>query len=94
MSWEGLDIEEIDARGRFILSRAKPDHPDQWLVNRLISDYVPFDYISRFIFNKPAFYADFDGWSENLQEHVVKRVRQTYLKDKAGMRERMYGNRG
>jgi len=93
-NWSGIDLDEIDARGRFILSRAKPGHADQWLVNRLISDYVPFDFVSRYIFNKPAFYADYDTWGGELKNHVVNTVRDTYLKDKAGLMERVYGYEG
>jgi len=93
-NWSGIDLDEIDARGRFILSRAKPGHPDQWLVNRLISDYVPFDYLSRFIFNKPGFYSDYENWDAGLRKHVVQTVTDTYLKDKAGLRKRVYGYEG
>jgi len=90
-SWAELDLEELDARGCFILSRAKPGHPDNWLVNRLICDYVKFDFVSRFVFNKPHFYSNYEGWSDGLKEHVVGVVRDTYLKDKAALRRRLYG---
>ena len=93
-NWSAIDLDEIDARGRFILSRAKPKHDDQWLVNRLISDYVPFDYLSRYVFNKPAFYSDYESWSDGLKSHVVKTVKDAYLKDKSGLRERVYGYAG
>ncbi|MFD0916405.1 DUF6638 family protein [Pseudahrensia aquimaris] len=93
-NWAQIDLSEIDPRGRFILSRAKPAHPDQWLVNRLISDQVRFDWLSRYIFNKPAFYADYEKWGEGLRAHVVKTVRETYLKDKAGLRQHLYDYRG
>jgi len=90
-SWADIDLDEIDVRGRFILSRAKPGHEDNWLVNRLISDQVPFDFISRFVFNKPSFYDDYENWGEGLKEHVVKTVSNTYLKDKEDLREDLYG---
>lgn len=90
-NWSSIDLGEMDARGRFILSRAKPVHPDQWLVNRLISDYVPFDFVSRYIFNKPAFYEDYQKWGGHLREHVVETLTETYLSDKAGLRKRVYG---
>lgn len=90
-SWASVDLDEIDARGRFILSRAKPGNDDQWLVNRLISDYVPFDFVTRYIFNKPAFYGDYEGWGDGLKEHVVDRVRDTYLRNKSAYRIQMYG---
>lgn len=90
-SWSTIDLDEIDARGRFILSRAQPDHEDQWLVNRLISDYVPFDFVSRFVFNKPTFYADYSKWPSVLKEHVIQRVQETYLQNKPDFRARLYG---
>ena len=89
--WSRIDLDEIDARGRFILSRAKPGHRDSWLVNRLISDQVKFDYIARFMFNKEAFYADFETWPDGLQRHVVQRISNTYLKDKRALRSRLFG---
>lgn len=89
--WAMVDFQEVDPRGRFILSRAKPGHDDQWLVNRLISDYVPFDFISRYVFNKPAFYADYHTWSEEKQAYVVEAVRRAYLRDKSGFRRHRYG---
>jgi hypothetical protein len=60
-------------------------------VNRLISDHVPFDFISRFVFNKPSFYGDYENWSEGLKEHVVKTVTNTYLRNKENLREDLYG---
>lgn len=93
-NWSSIDLGEVDARGRFILSRAKPTHPDQWLVHRLLSDYVPFDFLTRYIFNKPAFYADYENWGDGLKQHVVKTVSDTYLSDKEGLRRRVYGVRG
>ncbi|MEP1209396.1 MAG: DUF6638 family protein [Rhizobiaceae bacterium] len=90
-AWANVDLDEIDARGKFILSRAKPGHDDQWLVNRLISDYVPFDFITRYVFNKPAFYADYDKWGAGLKQHVVDRVQDTYLSNKSRFRTDMFG---
>ena len=90
-SWATLDLDEMDARGRFILSRAKPGHNDQWLVNRLISDYVPFDFVSRYVFNKPAFYSDYENWSEEQKAYVVETVKRTYLANKEGLRRNRYG---
>ncbi|MEL7272961.1 MAG: DUF6638 family protein [Pseudomonadota bacterium] len=93
-SWATLDLNEVDARGRFILSRAKPGHEDQWLVNRLISDYVPFDFVSRYIFNKPSFYGDYEGWGEELREYAVETIQHLYHGDKRGFRRRLYGHHG
>ena len=86
-----LRLEEVFPQHRFLVVRAKPDHPDAWLTNRLISDFVPFDFVSRYIFNKQGFYADYEGFSEIWCSHVVEILKSTYLKDEAGFRAKLYG---
>jgi len=90
-SWANIDMEEVDPRGRFILSRAKSNHDDAWLVNRLIGDYVPFDFITRYVFNKPAFYKDYEEWGKERREHVVQTVSRSYLNNKKALRRDMFG---
>jgi len=86
-----LRIEDIAPQQRFLVVRARPDHPDVWLTNRLISDFVPSDFVSRYIFNKQGFYRDYEGFSQAWRSHVVDVLKTTYLKDKAGFRARLYG---
>lgn len=86
-----LKLEEVSPRQRFLVVRAKPDHPDAWLTNRLISDFVPFDFVSRYVFNKQGFYKDYEGFANPWRSHVVDMLKTTYLKDKAGFRARLYG---
>ncbi|AZO74156.1 MULTISPECIES: DUF6638 family protein [unclassified Mesorhizobium] len=86
-----LKLEDVPPRQRFLVVRAKPDHPDAWLTNQLISDFVPQDFVSRYVFNKPGFYKDFDGFSDAWRSHVVDVLKTTYLKDKAVFRARLYG---
>jgi hypothetical protein len=86
-----LRIEEVFPQHRFLVIRAKPDHPDAWLTNRLISDFVPDDFISRYVFNKQGFYKDWEGWREPWQRHVVDLLKTTYLKDGAAFRAHLYG---
>ena len=86
-----LRIEDIAPQQRFLVVRARPDHPDAWLTNRLISDFVPSDFVSRYIFNKQGFYRDYEGFSQAWRSHVVDVLKTTYLKDKAGFRARLYG---
>ncbi|QDC00283.1 DUF6638 family protein [Mesorhizobium sp. 8] len=86
-----LRIEDIAPQQRFLVVRARPDHPDAWLTNRLISDFVPADFVSRYIFNKQGFYRDYEGFSQAWRSHVVDVLKTTYLKDKAGFRARLYG---
>jgi hypothetical protein len=86
-----LKIDEVDPRHRFLAIRAKPDHPDAWLTNRLISDFVPSDFVSRYVFNKQGFYKDYEGFGEAWRRHVVNTLKTTYLKDKEAFRARLYG---
>ena len=86
-----LKIEDVPPRQRFLVVRAKPEHPDAWLTNQLISDFVPQDFVSRYVFNKPGFYKDYDGFSDAWRSHVVDVLKTTYLKDKAAFRARLYG---
>lgn len=86
-----LDIGRVEPGQRFLVVRAKPDHPDAWLTNRLISDFVPFDFVSRYVFNKQGFYDDYSGFTDTWRENVVATLKSTYLKDKAGFRLRLYG---
>ena len=86
-----LKLDDVFPSQRFLVVRAKPDHPDAWLVNRLISDFVPFDFVSRYIFNKQGFYRDYEGFSDVWRSHVVDTLKSTYLKDKAAFRARLYG---
>jgi hypothetical protein len=86
-----LRLEEVLPDQRFLVVRAKPDHPDAWLTNRLISDFVPSDFVSRYVFNKQGFYKDYEGYSKAWRAHVVDVLKTTYLKDKAAFRARLYG---
>jgi len=86
-----LRIEEVFPQHRFQVIRARPDHPDAWLVNRLISDFVPADFVSRYVFNKQGFYKDFEALNDVWRHHVVDILKTTYLKDEAGFRARLYG---
>jgi hypothetical protein len=86
-----IRMPDVAPRFRFLLIRGEPSHPDKWLVNRLISQLQPFDYISRFIFDKQGFYDAYEGYSEKFRAHVVTVLENTYLKDKASYRGRLYG---
>ena len=86
-----VDVDNVDPRHRFQIIRAKPDHSDAWLTNRLISGFTPRDFVSRYVFNKQGFYADYARYNEVLREHVVETLKSTYLTDKAGLRRRLFG---
>ncbi|MGE0280296.1 MAG: DUF6638 family protein [Rhizobiaceae bacterium] len=86
-----LRLEDVFPQHRFLVVRGKPDHPDAWLVNRLISDFVPFDFVSHYVFNKQGFYRDWDELAEMPRQDVVATLKSTYLEDKAAFRARLYG---
>ncbi|OHV81232.1 DUF6638 family protein [Ensifer sp. LCM 4579] len=86
-----VKMQDIAPAHRFLLVRAAPDHPDQWLVNRLVSQLVPRDFVSRFVFDKPGFYSAYEGYSEKFREYVVATLTGTYLKDKTAFRHKLYG---
>jgi len=86
-----LPVQEVAPKYRFLVVRARPDHPDAWLVNRLISDFVPSDFVSKYVFNKQGFYRDYEEYPESYRRYVVDTLKRTYLSDKAGLRKRLYG---
>jgi hypothetical protein len=86
-----IRLDNVEPHQRFLTIRAKPGHPDAWLANRLISDFVRFDFVSRYVFNKQGFYADYEGFDAVWRAHVVDTLKETYLKDKAAYRRRLYG---
>ncbi|WP_026481029.1 DUF6638 family protein [Ahrensia sp. 13_GOM-1096m] len=86
-----VDINEIPEEYRFMLVRAKPDHPDAWLTNRLICEFNRVDFVSRYIFNKQAFYNDYEEYDVQYRNHIVETLKATYLNDKAALRARLYG---
>lgn len=86
-----LKLDEVFPQHRFQVVRAKPDHPDAWLTNRLISDFVPADFVSRYVFNKQGFYRDYEAMAQGWRPYVVNTLKSTYLKDKETFRARLYG---
>ncbi|MEI2300178.1 DUF6638 family protein [Ensifer sp. MJa1] len=88
-----IRMQDVAPANRFMLVRAAPTHPDQWLVNRLISQLVPRDFVSRFVFDKQGFYDAYERYSEGFKEYVVVSLTGTYLKDKAAFRHKLYGLR-
>ena len=85
-----IDPGQAEPEFRFLLLRAKPDHPDCWLVNRLISEFAPSDFVARYAFNKQGFYTDYQSWPEPYRAHVVETLKTTYLNDRQGWRKRLY----
>lgn len=88
-----IRMQDVAPANRFMLVRASPTHSDQWLVNRLIAQLVPRDFVSRFVFDKQGFYDAYERYSEKFREYVVATLTGTYLKDKAAFRRKLYGLR-
>ena len=86
-----IKMQDVPPAQRFQLVRAAPEHPDQWLVNRLVSQLTPDDFVSRFVFDKQGFYAAYERYSEKFREYVVATLTGAYLKDKTAFRRRLYG---
>jgi hypothetical protein len=86
-----IKMQEVAPENRFLLVRAAPEHPDQWLTNRLIAQLNPSDFVSRFVFDKQGFYAAYEYYSEKFREYVVATLTGTYLKDKVAFRKHLYG---
>ena len=77
-----------------MLCRADPDHPQQALTNRLISRYIPFDFLTRFEFNRPNFNRDKEGWSPSYREFVENVIEYTYLNNRPKQFESLFGLEG
>lgn len=85
-----VPLERMSARERFLLVRAVPGHRDAWLTNRLISGFVPQDYISRFIFDRQGFYRLYEGYGDKFRAHVVSELTNSYLRNKRAIRNALY----
>ncbi|MBW3096149.1 DUF6638 family protein [Pseudohoeflea coraliihabitans] len=84
-------LDEIAPERRLLLVRANPEHDDKWLVNRLLARLAPFDFASRFMFDKQGFYETYAGYPENFRAHVVSWLVNAYLPNKRALRARLYG---
>ena len=70
--------------------RADPGHPDWLLVNRFLSEFVPFDFLTRFITNKLAFYRDYETLSDTQRDYVVHLITSRYFPDKQAMWQKLF----
>ena len=88
-----VDLERVRGEHRFLVSRANPEHEDRWLVNQLVTEFVPSDFISTFVFHKPRFYERYETYPDHYRDHVVRTLEDTYVRDKRALRRRLYGFR-
>lgn len=85
-----FDLRKVPHGLQLLVHRANPDHPDRWLINRMISEFVPFDFLTRFIVNKDGFYRDYRSYPDNFRDYVVNIMRSKYLRDKAAFRTSLF----
>ena len=76
------DTASFDAEMTLMSVRANPDHDDWLLVNRFLSEFVPYDFLTRFIVNKQAFYRDYETFSDTHREYAVRLITAVYFPDK------------
>lgn len=94
LAGEHIDLGGIAPDLRFLLQRARPEHPDAGLINRLIAEFVPFDFVLRFMVNKEAFYRDYETYPDNLRDYVVALIETTYFRGKEIYWQRLFGDSG
>ena len=87
-----IDMGDVDADLRFSLCRANPKHTDFMLVNRLISEFLPFDFIMRFEFNRPNFIHGQKKWTRPYREFVANSLENNYLNNRNALYERLFRN--
>ncbi len=88
--WSTIDVRDVEDDWKFAICRADPEHPDFELVNRLISDFLPYDFITRFEFNQPNFAEDKQAWSKNYAGFVAEVLNNYYLPKHDSLFERLY----
>lgn len=88
--WKNVQMANVEHDLRFALCRAEPEHPEMQLINRLISHYNPFDFISRFEFNRQEFHRDTENWSQGYSDFVAKALENTYVSNKEKTYEELY----
>ncbi len=76
------DTAGFDAEMTLMSVRANPDHDDWLLVNRFLTEFLPYDFLTRFIVNKQAFYRDYETFSDTHREYAVRLITATYFPDK------------
>ena len=73
------NLKNTAAALKLMIVRADPDHADRVLVARLLSEFAPFDFYTRFAVNKQAFYNDYAALKDNLRDYAVTRITRNYF---------------
>lgn len=73
------NLKNTAARLKLMVVRANPDHDDRVLVARLLSQYAPYDFYTKFAVNKQAFYDEYASHNENLRDYIVNKITKSYF---------------
>ena len=86
-----INPDNFSAAEKLLVLRANPDHRDNLLVNRFLSEFVPFDFLTRFVVNKLAFYKDYETFNDAQRDYAVHIIKNRYFADKDDLWQRYYG---
>ncbi len=86
-----INPDRFPASEKLMVLRANPDHHDHLLVNRFLSEFVPFDFLTRFVVNKLAFYTDYETFNDSQRDYAVHVIKNRYFADKDALWQRFYG---
>jgi len=68
------------------------DTPDAELVNMLLAQLAPKGIRQLFICHKELFYETYAAWPDAKKAYVAEFLERAYLKDKAGVRDALFGH--
>jgi hypothetical protein len=83
-------LVKAPAAQRLMIMRADPRHRDAMLVNRLLSEYAPFDFLTRFFVTKPGFFEDYKAFSDNERDYAVSVINRALKPDPNAFWKRIF----
>jgi len=78
---------------KLIAVRANPDHIDRVLVARLLSEFAPFDFYTRFAVNKQAFYDDYATYEDNMRDYIITKITRHYFPNRKQYWQNLFAQR-
>ncbi len=85
-----INPDKFTATQMLMVQRAMPGHRDNMLVNRFLSELVPFDFLTRYIVNKLAFYKDYETFNSAQRDYAVHMIKTCYFADKQALWQRLF----
>ncbi|NNE22166.1 MAG: hypothetical protein HKN11_06105 [Rhizobiales bacterium] len=86
-----INPDKHSATEKLMVVRATADHPDNLLVNRFLSEFVPFDFLTRYLVNKLAFYRDYETYNNAQRDYAVHVIKHRYFADKQALWNQYFG---